>query len=76
MKRALLFEPDVKLSACRRRFSFDLQSSPCKSKRQNSSVTSVPLAKRVVKSSFMINESEPYRLRRIRNRTYEIAHLA
>ena len=32
MKRALLFEPGSKLHACRRRLSFDLQSSPCKSK--------------------------------------------
>ena len=32
MKRALLFEPSLKLPACRRRISFDLQSSPCKSK--------------------------------------------
>ena len=75
MKRALPFEPDAKRSACRRRFSFDLQSSPCKSKRQSCSVTSVPLAKRVVKAPFMINESQPYKLRPIRNRIYEIAHL-
>jgi hypothetical protein len=33
MKRALLFEPRLKLAAYRRRFSFDLQPSPCKSKR-------------------------------------------
>jgi hypothetical protein len=46
MKRAPLFEPSSKLPACRpssavallrrmeRRFSFDLQSSPCKSKTE------------------------------------------
>jgi hypothetical protein len=58
MKRGLLFKPGAELIACRRPFSFDLQSSlphksvrdvPPASQKPIPSVTSVPLAKRVVK---------------------------
>ena len=76
MKKTLLFDPDLALPVRRRRSSFDLQSSPCKSKKKRSSATSVPLAERVVISSFSfaIRELQSYRVRPIRTHIYEMTY--